>query len=72
MRGHVVIDHNEYAVIDAAGSHDLVAAPELNGIGFTGAPELGHQLLGMAIKGLAMWPSWPSPCTSLPDAPRWC
>jgi N12 class adenine-specific DNA methylase len=51
MRGHVVIDHNEYAIIDAAGAHDLVAAPELNGVDFTGAPELEHQLLGVAIKG---------------------
>lgn len=51
MRAHVVIDHNEYAVLDADGQHQVVKAPELNGRDFTSAPALEHELLGVKVTG---------------------
>lgn len=47
--GHVVIDHNEYTTIDAAGRVNTVRAPELNGTDFHSAPELKHDLLGVTV-----------------------
>jgi hypothetical protein len=46
--GHVVIDHNEYAVIQNWGS-EVHQAPHLNGANFTAIPELEHKLLGMKL-----------------------
>lgn len=49
FRGHVVIDHNEYSVIDQDGRHKTVKAPELEGVDFTSNPSLDHDLLGSKI-----------------------
>ncbi len=49
FRGHVVIDHNEYARIDADGKSQVVPAPELAGVDFYAAPALDHPLLGTGI-----------------------
>lgn len=47
--GHVVIDRNEYAVIEADGSDRVIQAPGLDGIDFASRPELEHKLLGMRV-----------------------
>ncbi|MCV2218893.1 PLxRFG domain-containing protein [Thauera sp. Sel9] len=49
FRGHVVIDHNEYSVIDARGRAETIKAPELAGIDFKSRPELEHELLGVKL-----------------------
>lgn len=49
FRSHVVIDHNEYSVIDAGGTVQTVKAPELGGIDFKSRPELEHALLGVKL-----------------------
>lgn len=51
FRGHVVIDHNEFATIDANGSAQTITAPELNGVDFHAKPELEHALLGTKLGG---------------------
>lgn len=50
FRGHVVIDHNEYAVLDAQGRHELISAPELAAVDFHSHPELEHELLGSLVR----------------------
>ena len=50
FRGHVVIDHDEYATIDAGGSVSVIKAPQLNGIDFFGTPERDHALLGAVLQ----------------------
>lgn len=49
FRGHVVIDHNEYAVLNREGRGTVISAPELANIDFHSAPELQHTLLGTRI-----------------------
>src|SRR5690606_15319405 len=49
MLGHVVIDFNEYSVIQSGGQVQHVDAPELAGIDFKSKPELQHQLLNTEI-----------------------
>lgn len=51
FRGHVVIDHNEYTVIDSSGRHQTIAAPALAGKDFKSAPSVPHPLLGTMILG---------------------
>ena len=51
MLGHVVIDFNEYSVIQSGGQVQRVDAPELAGIDFKSKPELQHQLLNTEIGG---------------------
>lgn len=51
MLGHVVIDHNEYSTIDADGTHEVVSAPELAGVKFTGDPAAPHPFLDRKIDG---------------------
>lgn len=51
FRGHVVIDHNEFATIDAGGAVQVVQAPKLNGTDFGSKPELDHHMLGSTING---------------------
>lgn len=51
MLGHVVIDFNEYSVIQGGGHVQRVDAPELAGIDFKSKPELQHQLLNTEISG---------------------
>ncbi|THF64255.1 PLxRFG domain-containing protein [Pseudothauera rhizosphaerae] len=51
FRGHVVIDHNEYAVIRRLDDVEVVKAPELAGIDFKSRPELEHELLGVKLSG---------------------
>lgn len=46
--GHIIIDHNEYAVIHNWGD-EVIKAPELNGKDFTSAPEMEHKLLGLKV-----------------------
>lgn len=49
FRAHVVIDHNEYAVIDGAGATKVIQAPELAGTDFRSQPERNHPLLGFWV-----------------------
>lgn len=49
FRGHVVIDHNEYAVIDREGRSKVIQDETLNGIDFTGKPAVPHKLLGQVL-----------------------
>lgn len=49
FRGHVVIDHNEYAVIDREGRSKVVQDDTLNGTDFTGNPAVPHKLLGQVL-----------------------
>ncbi len=49
FRAHVVIDHNEFAVIRDGGNVERVRAPWLDGIDFKSRPELEHRLLGLSI-----------------------
>lgn len=49
FQGHVVIDRNEYAVIDEKGYPTVVAAPQLDGVDFHAKPELEHKLLGLLL-----------------------
>jgi len=51
FRGHVVIDHNEFATIDAGGAVQVVQAPQLHGTDFGSKPELDHHMLGSTING---------------------
>jgi len=51
FRGHVVIDHNEFATIDAGGAVQVIQAPQLNGTDFGSKPELDHHMLGSTING---------------------
>ncbi|WP_418648518.1 LPD38 domain-containing protein [Thauera butanivorans] len=51
FRGHVVIDFNEYATIDAAGVVSVIQAPQLNGTDFFGNPERDHAMLGTVLQG---------------------
>lgn len=51
FRGHVVIDFNEYATIDAGGAVQVVQAPQLNGADFFGNPERDHAMLGTLLQG---------------------
>lgn len=51
FRGHVVIDHNEFATIDAGGAVQVIQAPQLNGTDFGSKPELDHHILGSTING---------------------
>ena len=51
FRGHVVIDFNEYATIDAGGAVQVVQAPQLNGADFFGNPEHDHAMLGTMLQG---------------------
>lgn len=49
FRGHVVIDHNEYAVIDREGRSKVIQDDTLNGTDFTGNPAVPHRLLGQVL-----------------------
>jgi hypothetical protein len=49
FRSHVVIDHNQYAVINQNGESEVVKDATLNGTDFSGAPELEHELLGVKL-----------------------
>lgn len=49
FRGHVVIDHNEYAVIDREGRSKVIQDDTLNGTDFTGNPAVPHKLLGQVL-----------------------
>ena len=54
FRGHVVIDHNEYAVIardivDGEMRSEVIQDETLNGTDFTGNPAVPHKLLGMVL-----------------------
>lgn len=53
LLGHVVIDFNEYSVIQPGGQVQTIQAPELAGIDFNAKPELQHDLLGVQIDGPA-------------------
>ncbi|MGI9213640.1 MAG: JAB domain-containing protein, partial [Methylococcaceae bacterium] len=46
MKGHIVIDHNEYTVIDSAGRHQT---RPIENTGFHATPSAPHPLLGTAI-----------------------
>lgn len=46
MRAHVVIDHNEFGVIDQRGNTMVVKDKTLNGVDFSTHPKLEHKLLG--------------------------
>ena len=54
FRGHVVIDHNEYAVInrdfiDGEMRSEVIKDDTLNGTDFTGNPAVPHKLLGQVL-----------------------
>jgi hypothetical protein len=49
FRGHVVIDHNEYSVIDSAGEVSTVEAPEFAGVDFYADPAVPNDSLGRSI-----------------------
>ncbi|MGD9870694.1 MAG: PLxRFG domain-containing protein [Thauera sp.] len=51
FRGHVVIDHNEFATIGGQGAVQVVQAPQLNGTDLGSKPELDHHMLGSTING---------------------
>ncbi|HRO36696.1 PLxRFG domain-containing protein [Thauera sp.] len=51
FRGHVVIDHNEFATIGGQGTVQVIQAPQLNGTDFGSKPELDHHMLGSTING---------------------
>lgn len=53
MLGHIVIDHNEYSVIQGSGQVQRVTAPELAAIDFKSKPTLAHNLLNVEIGGPA-------------------
>lgn len=46
---HIVIDHNEFAVIQPNGNYRLTAAPELDGIDFAAQPSIAHPILGRRV-----------------------
>ena len=49
--GHVVINTNEYTVIDADGSGDQVMAPELRSIDYKSDPEVPHDFINTLVAG---------------------
>lgn len=49
FKTHVVIDHNEYGIIDSHGDDSVVQDEALGGIDFHGDPSLDHDLLGMSV-----------------------
>lgn len=49
FKAHVVIDHNEYGVIDSHGDDSVVQDEALGGIDLHGDPSLDHDLLGMSV-----------------------
>lgn len=49
FKGHVVIDHNEYALIDSSDNAQVFKSDDLGGVDFGKNPAVGHDLLGMAI-----------------------
>lgn len=51
MLGHIVIDHNEYSVIQGSGQVQRVAAPELAAVDFKSKPTLAHNLLNVEVGG---------------------
>lgn len=50
FRGHVVVDNNEYSIIDRRGDASVINAPELASVDFHSNPELKHALLGVSIR----------------------
>lgn len=50
MLGHVIIDHNEYGVIQPDGQSETVQDWLLNGVDFHGNPPVPHALLGHEIR----------------------
>lgn len=51
FRGHIVIDHNEFATIGGQGAVRVIQAPQLNGTDFGSKPEIDHHMLGSTING---------------------
>jgi hypothetical protein len=49
FKGHVVIDHNEYSMIDKDGRHYTVQAPEFDSMDFKTDMEQPHAALGISI-----------------------
>lgn len=47
--GHVVIDHKEYASIEADGAYQVIQEPALTGTDFHSSPTLEHALLGSRV-----------------------
>jgi proteasome lid subunit RPN8/RPN11 len=58
LRAHVVVDHNEYAVIlppttrDGEATWHLIQAPHLAGTDFHATPRVPHDLLGLRLQRL--------------------
>ncbi len=58
LKAHVVVDHNEYAVILPPTTRDgdvtwhLIQAPQLAGTDFHAAPRVPHDLLGLRLQRL--------------------
>jgi hypothetical protein len=49
MRAHVIIDHNEYSVIEKGGAVRTHQAPELSGTDYHATPSIDHPLLGTKL-----------------------
>jgi diguanylate cyclase (GGDEF)-like protein len=49
--GHVVIDHNEYSVLDASGWHKTIQDDKLGSADFRADPVVQSDLLGAEVKG---------------------
>ncbi|OWT53392.1 PLxRFG domain-containing protein [Candidimonas nitroreducens] len=52
FRQHVIIDHNEYSVINANGDQVTYPAPHLDGVDFTASPALAHPLIGQRLESI--------------------
>jgi N12 class adenine-specific DNA methylase/tRNA1(Val) A37 N6-methylase TrmN6 len=51
FRGHVIIDHNKYVVMDATGAWKKYGSDKMNAVDFKSKPELEHRLLGVTVAG---------------------
>lgn len=51
FRGHVVIDYNEYSLIDGTGLSQTFQAPDFEGRDFTTSPTKPHSVLGLSMVG---------------------
>lgn len=51
FQGHVIIDHNQYGVIDAHGQPDIIKDWTLKGVDYRGNPPVPHALLGQELGG---------------------
>lgn len=49
FQGHVIIDHNEFTVLDHTGKGKVILAPELNNTDFRAAPAKDHPFLGRRV-----------------------